>query len=434
VRRPSALAFVLVFALVCTGVVPTPVAAWSGGPSLWDRVTGAATRLVGTPRALAQARPAAAPRVEVPRLRTRYSRTYTTPDGYLEAVVSQGPVNYQDASGAWRPIDDTLVASDQPGYGWQNRSDRYQVLLPADLATAPVQIRRGSAWLSFRLAGARGHGSANGNTVTYRDALPGVTIAFSAVGDKLKESLVLTGPEVPTSYSLQVQTSPGMSLKRNRAGGYDAYQGSTFVFALPAPFMTEASDALKGWSRAVSFDAGANAGGLSLRMTVDPAWLRSPKRHWPIVIDPTVDLTGPAVNADCHIVGGGFATQSFCASTELEVGSAASGNRHGMLFFPVESALPRDSQVVAAKLSLFVPRAATNGPLTVGLRQLNRSFTKDATWNTFDGVHAWTTPGGDYNGTTIDTVSAGGAAAWVDLSAPALVQGWVNGEIPNNGL
>ncbi len=274
----------------------------------------------------------------------------------------------------------------------------------------------------------------SGNTITYQNALPGVTLSFAAVGDEVKESLVLANPAVPTSYSFQVQTSPGLSFKPNSGGGLDVYSGSGFQFALPAPFLTEGSDALAGFSRAVSFSTQTTPGGLSLTVAVDPAWLQAPQRRWPVTIDPTVTLVGPAINADCHIVGGSFANQSFCASTELEVGTASTGNRHGMLFFPVEGALPRDSQVVSATLSLYVPRAASTGPLTVAARGLTTPFTHDATWNRYDGVHAWTSPGGDYGATTYDTVAAGSGAGWVDLQAPGLVQGWVNGETPNDGF
>ena len=349
-------------------------------------------------------------------------------------MVSAGPVNYQDQSGAWQPIDDTLVPSTVPGYAWQNRADGYRVLLPADLGGAPIRVQRGGAWLSFQLAGAAARGSVSGNTVTYPDALPGVTVSFAAVGDEVKESLLLANPGVQVGYTFRVQTAPGLSVKPNGTGGLDVYSGSAFQFALPAPFMTDAPGAPQGFSRAVSFSTQPTPGGLSLEVTADPAWLHRPERRWPVVIDPTVTLVGPAVNADCHIVGGSFATQSFCASTELEVGSSSTGARHGLLYFPVEGALPRDSQVVAATLSAYVPRAGGNGALTVGVRQLTRSFTHDATWNRYDGVHAWTTPGGDYVPTTLDTVSAGAAAGWVDWQAPGLVQGWVNGETENDGF
>jgi hypothetical protein len=326
------------------------------------------------------------------------------------------------------------VAAGTPGYAWQNRADRYRVLLPPNLA-APVRIQRGDAWLSFKLVGAApAQGAVSGNTVTYRDAFPGVTISFGAVGDELKESIVLANASAPSSYSFEVQTSPGLEVKPNAGGGLDVYQGSTFQFALPAPFMADASNSLEGFSRAVAFRTTPIQGGVSLVVAADPAWLASPQRQWPVTIDPTVVIPGPAVNADCHFAGGDYANQGFCASTELEVGSHTTGHRHGVLYFPVEGALPRDSQVLAAKLSLYVPRAATNGPLTVGLRQLTNPFTSDATWIKRNATTNWDTPGGDYSSATIDTVSAGAAAGWVDLSAPALVQRWVNGEADNDGF
>jgi RHS repeat-associated protein len=433
-RARIRIAALLVVALLANGLVVVPAAPAAGGSSVWERLSEVVTRLVGPDRAEAAQAAPAPQRVEVPRLRTRNSRTYRTPEGLLEAVVSAGPVNYQDTSGAWQPIDNTLVATSTPGYAWQNKADRYRVLLPPNLK-APVRIQRGEAWLTFKVVGAAAaQGTVSGNTVTYRDVFPGVTISFGAVGDELKESIVLANASAPASYSFEVQTSPGLEVKPNSSGGLDVYQGSTFQFALPAPFMTDASNTVAGFSPAVAFRTTPTPTGISLTVAADPAWLQSPERQWPVTIDPTVVLTGPSVNADCHIVGGNYANQGFCASTELEVGSYSTGTRRGLLYFPVEPALPRDSQVLAAKLSLYVPRPATNGPLTVGLRRLTNPFTLDATWIKRNATTNWTTPGGDYDPATIDTVSAGAAAGWVELSAPTVVQGWVNGEEDNDGF
>jgi RHS repeat-associated protein len=431
-RTRIRIAALLVIALLANGLVVVPAAPASGGSGLWQQLSAVISSLIGPDRAQAQVAPQG--RVEVPRLRTRNSRTYRTPEGFLEAEVAAGPINYQDTSGAWQPIDNTLVATSTPGYAWENKADRYRVLLPANLADAPVRIERGSAWISFQPVGADSQGTASGNTVTYRDVFPGVTISFAAIGDEVKEQIVLANAGVPASYSFQVQTSPGLSFKPNNAGGLDVYQDATFQFALPAPFMTDASNRLEGFSRAVSFRTSPIPGGISLAVVVDPAWLASPARQWPVTIDPTVVLTGPAVNADCHIVGGNYQNQNFCTSTELEVGSASTGHRHGLLYFPVEPALPRDSQVMAAKLSLYVPRPATNGPLTVGLRQLTNPFTLDATWIKRNATTNWTTPGGDYSTTTLDSQSVGATAGWVDFNAAEVTQRWVDGETRNDGF
>jgi hypothetical protein len=173
-RARIRIAALLVLALLANGLVAAPAASTAGGSSLWQRLSGAVSRLVGPDQA--EAAPAAPQgRMEVPGLRTRNSRTYRTPEGHLESVISAGPVNYQDAGGAWQPIDNTLVATSTPGYGWENKADRYRVLLPPNLA-APVRIQRGDAWLSFKLVGAApAQGTVSGNTVTYRDVFPGVT-------------------------------------------------------------------------------------------------------------------------------------------------------------------------------------------------------------------------------------------------------------------
>jgi RHS repeat-associated protein len=428
-RARARVAILVAIALLANGLVIMP--ATPHGPGLWQRLSRVVAGLAGPQRA--EAAPLAPGRVEVPSLRTRYSKTYRTPEGFLEAAVSSGPVNYQDAGGAWQPIDDGLQSSSVPGYAWENKADRYRVLLPSNLSGAPIRIERGSTFISFKITGAAAPGVVSGNTVAYANAFPGVTISFSAVGDEVKESIVLANAGVPASYSFDVQTSPGLSFKSS-GGGLDVYSGSAFQFSLPAPYMSDASISAKGFSRALSFQTTPTASGLTLKVAADPAWLASPDRVWPILIDPTVTLTGPAVNADCHIVGGSYANTKFCGSTELEVGSHSTGNRHGLLYFPVETALPRDSQVMASKLSLYVPRAATNGPLTVGLRELTNPFTSDATWNKRNATTNWTTPGGDYASTTLDSQSAGAAAGWVDFNAADVTQRWVDGETANNGF
>ncbi|HSH61874.1 MAG TPA: hypothetical protein VK988_19945, partial [Acidimicrobiales bacterium] len=86
--------------------------------------------------------------VEVDALRTQTSRTFATPDGSMETELSQASLHYADASGAWQPIDNTLVASEDPGYAVRNRANRLQVRLPADVGSAPVRVGEGPRWVS----------------------------------------------------------------------------------------------------------------------------------------------------------------------------------------------------------------------------------------------------------------------------------------------
>lgn len=56
-----------------------------------------------------------------------------------------------------------------------------------------------------------------------------------------------------------------------------------------------------------------------------------------------------------------------------------------------------------------------------------------ATWTTFDGKTAWTTPGGDFNGTSAGSFIAG-AAGWKQADLKTLVQSWINAPDTNNGV
>src|SRR5436190_8382442 len=52
-------------------------------------------------------------------LRSKYSNTFPGDRGAaLKAVMYTSPVNYQDATGAWQPIDNTLVPAKSPGYAF----------------------------------------------------------------------------------------------------------------------------------------------------------------------------------------------------------------------------------------------------------------------------------------------------------------------------
>jgi RHS repeat-associated protein len=435
VRRARAVAVMLVVALLAGGVVPAPVDAGSSGLGWWQRLSHAITRLAGPAQAQAFTAGAAPQgRVEVPRLRTRYSRTYAVGDGTFEAQVSTGPINFQDASGAWQPIDNTLVASTETGYAWRNKANRYTVSLPANLAGAPIRIQRGSVWLSFRLVGANAAGQVSGNTVTYPDALPGVTLSYAPVGDGIKESIVLANPSVPANYAFDLQTSPGVSFKPDASGGLDVFSGQSLQFSLPAPFVSDASNSPAGFSRAVSFTLAQQPGGFRLGVNIDPAWLASPARQWPVVLDPQVTLVGPGVNADCQIVGGSFANTKFCSQDHLDVGSDPTGNRHGLLYFPIEGALPRDSEVVHSRLALWAPQTLGGGAFTMVAKRLTNGFTLDATWNKRDATNNWTTPGGDYTPTTWDSVPVGGTTGWVYLYPRQLTGLWVNGEQSSLGF
>jgi hypothetical protein len=185
----------------------------AGGPRGGARVLREQPLTRAAERRLTQASQPSGALGEVTSLRTRTSDTYRAAGGAYKTVLSAGSVNYQDSSGAWQPIDDTLVASAVPGYAYQNKANAYTLLLPPDLGGAPVKVTAGSQWVSYSLAGASGAGKVSGSTDTFTTGLPGVSVSYTAEPDQVKEAIVLDGPAAPASFSFRVRMSSGLTVK-----------------------------------------------------------------------------------------------------------------------------------------------------------------------------------------------------------------------------
>src|SRR5919198_758387 len=79
------------------------------------------TQAGGPGQARAARRPQrAADRQELVDQRNATTRVFLEPDGSSTAEIHSQSINYEDASGAWQPIDPTLVPSTAPGFAWQN--------------------------------------------------------------------------------------------------------------------------------------------------------------------------------------------------------------------------------------------------------------------------------------------------------------------------
>ena len=152
-----------------------------------------------------------------------------------------------------------------------------------------MRVQLGNDWLSFDLKGASASGTAAGATQTYPDALPGVTVSYTAASDAVKETLTLRSRSAPASFSFSLRTS-GLTARANERGGIDFVDGSGAVpFQIAPAYMRDAAGAL---SREVRLELAEERGGYALTLAADPAWLRDPRRVYPVEIDPSLTMMG----------------------------------------------------------------------------------------------------------------------------------------------
>jgi hypothetical protein len=100
---------------------------------------------------------------------------------------------------------------------------------------------------------------------------------------------------------------------------------------------------------------------------------------------------------------------------------------------------PSGSTISSATLNLYCINASTGGGRTIDIHYLTRAWvegtgtgtiTNDGvTWNTYDGTNAWTTAGGDYNGTATTSITVKSQSQWYAWTVTADVNNATNGWI-----
>jgi YD repeat-containing protein len=289
----------------------------------------------------------------------------------------------------------------------------------------------------------RGRSEASARSAaTYAGALPGVDVAYTALPEGVKEELVLAGPDAPTTYDFRVALSPGLAAQETAEGGIAIVgaQGTERV-RFAAPFVVDASQSGEGLAdgpgystEAVTLRIVASAPELVVRLAVDPAWLAAPERAWPVVVDPTVTLTGST--KDTYLGSGAYANNNYSSSTVMGIGGGTTRIRtlqqRNMLSFFNEPAV-----VTGASLQLYVTNdTSASAQRHVAVHEVTSSWAgPQATWNNRLTGTPWSSAGGDFDPLPLWRGNGIiGAPGWRSLPITRVLQNWVDGMKPGNGV
>jgi RHS repeat-associated protein len=375
---------------------------------------------------------AAAPEGEpVASLSTAYSNTWQSSRGRRVTRIYSSPVNYKASDSSWHPINTSLVSGVG---GYENAANSFWLRIPESLS-ASVSIASEGHSLAFTLAGASmAIPTVSGSTASYREVLPSTDLSYVSDPSGVEELATLNDSAAPDSLTYQLSGSQGL-LPRQQPNGSIAFvdeEGSSW-FTIPAP-VAFASAAGPGQGRALPMSIRASQSGWLISVDTGEAWLREALAEGPVVVDPTVTAKGSS--GGCTLAAEA-PTTSQCSASTLQVGYAESHEEHHALIgFPVGS-IPVGSVVVHATLGAYLESHSTTKAKAVGVYPVTRSW-KSPTWDTYEGEHDWTTPGGDYSnpGEGSDAVvnpSVGTATGWYYWYPTKMVQKWVNGSAAPSG-
>jgi hypothetical protein len=115
---------VLIMLVICG----TGIAVGAQGDSAGEPPSAAALAL--------SAQPAETVGVELEAKRTADSETFRLPNGSFETRIYEGPINYRDLGGSWKPIDEGLMRGQ--GASFVNGANSFDLDLPARMGAGPV--------------------------------------------------------------------------------------------------------------------------------------------------------------------------------------------------------------------------------------------------------------------------------------------------------
>lgn len=409
--------------------------------------------------------PAPAAWPEITTARTADSATYDLGGGRYVLVQDAAPRHYQDPDGTWQPINPAFAAVDG---GWLKAADSLRV----SVAAASSDARLGAAEVALRwtpqallAVDADGESETLARPLAPLSALPGVRTAdgqavmFPASWDlatvqdewragpgraeyRLRLS-ALPAIAAPASASLDLSArltlQPGttvrvggqpaaLPLETDQAIEFVSAEGETIVLHPPAVF--EAGDPEKRAPGRYRLAATDQPRTLELRARFPWAWLASPDRQFPVVLDPLFQVkTGSVVKVSYYSKppSGQFPTyletQDFTnTGRRLELGHFGDGHRNVLVRFDLPS-MPPGTRVTAAYLS-----AAPSG-VNIGdyLERPIRAFalSDNVWWQTPGAISEPQTTGGPLPALGLGLVRyAGGLSIPGVWDVTGVVQGW----------
>lgn len=332
-------------------------------------------------------------RTEMAGERTEFSRTFREPDGSNLTQLSHAPLNFRDATGAWQPIDTTLVPVGDGALA--SAAGPVAVTVP-ETAAEPVSVAQEGRTVAFTLLGAD-EGSlarADGAEAVFEAALPGVTAVYEAQAGGVKETLLLADAQAPRRFEFAL-TAPGLTPALQQNGDVVlADAGGTERFRLLAPWMQDAAGEL---SRAAAYELETVGGQQRLVLTVDAGWLSDPARVFPVAVDPTVTGEPDGV---CTLVSGASANTADCSSNgPVWVGRSGGKTHRAVIALPDSASVVDDEElVIDGWIDYRVLSRSTTADSDLDIFSATRDVADGATWNRATPSIAWTTPGGDLRG------------------------------------
>ncbi|MBD1372153.1 DNRLRE domain-containing protein [Hazenella sp. IB182357] len=345
---------------------------------------------------------------EINEERTAHSKMFELTDGRKQAEISNEPIHYQDKQGNWQEISTDIQKSNKSGYQFANQTNTYQSYF-GERTDQLVQFQLGDRSLSFGLVDEKNKKlplQKKENKVTYLNVFENANLTYDVNIDSLKESIVLQkAPDNPEyRFSLKMK---GLEAKERKDGSIaffrEGEEGGP-LFVMPKPFMMDDQDDKdspygKRWSGAVSQSLKKVGEEYQIIIKADKNWLQQKERKYPVIIDPTIQLSASSEEAqDAMVISGSNANANFGDSWKLSVGTTSNAITRSLFKFQLPDNLV-GKKIDSAHLNVYYDQTftANKNDVEIEARRLNQDWDEQTvTWNSAKLGQSWTQSGGDF--------------------------------------
>lgn len=197
------------------------------------------------------------------------------------------------------------------------------------------------------------------STIQYSDALANdVDLEYTVLPSRIKESIILNSPQSISAYTVTINTTDlSARLLDNREVEFYTEDGET-VFSMWSPYMYDSASELSEDIEVELTDLGNEQ--YTITLTPDAAWLNSPDRVYPIVIDPDVSVSRARTNIIDNTVMEGQGNQNRNLD-RLYIGQKSGARVRAFLKYDVLPTIPSDATITAATQTLYITSGTDTG-------------------------------------------------------------------------
>lgn len=254
----------------------------------------------------------------------------------------------------------------------------------------------------------------NTSSLRYQAISPGMDLIYTLSGSSLCKEITLTSADAWREPVFMMDTALNPVLRDD--GSIGLFDGNKKeVFTLPAPYMYDAAGDI---SNNVQYVLVKKDSAWELTLRIDEVWLNAEERCFPVVVDPTIQITGSS-NITDTMVREGSPTNTYNSMKYAVVGySTTSSSKRNWALYKINTlpTIPSTAAISGATLQVRQLSAANGNyswsnsavdSMSISAKMVLSDWVAGASWNTCPSVDV-TFP--------VDTVTVSAATAGQDVT------------------